>query len=128
MGYHKEEQKLVLTLRPIERSMLGIFAHLKCSSLGKEQSEGHDHRVSKADIPLGQTCHKIHQLQVDLCCYCIVSKRPKMTTWKIPMMIGGWNHQAIQAKMEKKGEIEKKIKEYCNQKCGKHQSTWLIKK
>ena len=38
--------------------------------------------------------------------------------------VGKKNYQAIQANMEKKGNVENRIEVYCTQWFGKHQATW----
>ena len=52
-----------MTQKAIERSMLGILLNENIlSEVIQEQSEGHDHRVPKAEALQGQTCYRVHNV------------------------------------------------------------------
>ena len=57
----KEKQRLVTTQKAMGRSMLEILLHNpRQGNSGSEGNKEHDHRVLKADVPLGWICCKVH--------------------------------------------------------------------
>ena len=89
-----------------------VWAYLKQGNSRAEWREGCDQNIeSRSSTGLD----KVHRQQVDLCSGQVVSKRLKMTTWKISTTMGRISCKTIQVNMEKNGKSKNKMEIHCGQ-------------